>query len=292
MATSPDLGIPYIATQQNQPEITHNEALNMIASVLKSAIAIQNAPPVGPELGDVYIVGDSPSGAWGGRDNAVAFWAGTAWGFVPGLDDDGSPIAMGARLKGLTMYVQTTDSLWRWSGTEWAEVAAGGGGSVKLDEVITSGSQSSVSFPGISQDYRDLELRITGRGTDGANDVGIELQFNGDSGANYDYQQCFLTSSASYVSQTGQSEMRVVQIPAGGSTANMPGGMTVTISDYSQGVFFKSVFSNGQNWEGSNLRTMLTSGVWRDTDPITDILVTLNAGNFVNGSRVSLYGIL
>lgn len=120
MATSPDLGIPYIAAQQGQPEVTHNDALNMLAGMMKGALDFGlNIPPVSPDDGDVHILGSAPTGAWAGEAHKLAYWASTYWLFIPGLDSDGAPIAMGARQAGLSVYVRDDDATYHWTGTAW-----------------------------------------------------------------------------------------------------------------------------------------------------------------------------
>lgn len=37
------------------------------------------APPGSPVAGDSYIVADDATGAWAGRDGAVAVWSGVSW---------------------------------------------------------------------------------------------------------------------------------------------------------------------------------------------------------------------
>ncbi|MGA0561687.1 DUF2793 domain-containing protein [Ancylobacter sp. VNQ12] len=41
-----------------------------------------NAPPATPILGDTYVVGTAPTGAWAGRAKMLAQWAGSAWAFT------------------------------------------------------------------------------------------------------------------------------------------------------------------------------------------------------------------
>lgn len=125
MTTSPVLGVPYVASQQAQPEVTHNEAVAVLTALQRGAISRGlNAPPGGPDDGDSYIVGTSPTGAWAGRANCVAVYVTNAWRFVPGDDGDGGAIAMGADQAGMALYVQAEGGFALWSGSAWA---AGGG---------------------------------------------------------------------------------------------------------------------------------------------------------------------
>jgi hypothetical protein len=124
VTTSTKLGIPYIASQQASPEITHNVALYMIEALLRGVKAQQNAPPGGtPADGDTYLVGTAGSGAWSGKNNLVAIWVSNAWRFVPGFDDDGSQIAIGADHEGMRLFLQDVNYFVRWPGsTAWVSV--------------------------------------------------------------------------------------------------------------------------------------------------------------------------
>lgn len=123
MTSSPDLGLPLIASQQNQPEVTHNEAVRLIAALLNGVISRgTNTPPGAPVDGDAYIIGAAPTGAWAGRANRIAVRIGTAWLFVPFNDSAGTPLAIGARQEGLRVYVRDEDAVYTWTGSAWAIV--------------------------------------------------------------------------------------------------------------------------------------------------------------------------
>lgn len=120
MTTSADLGLAYIAGQQAQPEITHNEALNQLQILQSGVISVAlNTPPGSPTVGDTYILGASPTGAWAGRANCLAGYFGTAWVFVPGNNSAGSPITMGARHEGMMVYSKADNALYVWDGAAW-----------------------------------------------------------------------------------------------------------------------------------------------------------------------------
>ncbi|AGH31356.1 hypothetical protein TVVG_00007 [Tetraselmis viridis virus SI1] len=123
MVTTPIFGIPEIASQQDQPEVTHNEALILIQILMTGAEGQQNTPPGGPSEGQVYIVGDTPTGAWAGRPNKVAIYYGGAWRFLPGVDDSGSSIDIGATHEGIRVYRKDLSALTVWDGAAWVELA-------------------------------------------------------------------------------------------------------------------------------------------------------------------------
>lgn len=120
MTTSPDLGIPFIDQQQAQPEVTHNEALLLLQALTNGVIDRGvDTPAVGPTIGDSYIIGAAPTGAWAGRANCVTIWSGTAWDFIPGETSAGTPITMGVRQEGMRAWVRDEDALYVWSGSAW-----------------------------------------------------------------------------------------------------------------------------------------------------------------------------
>lgn len=127
MTTSPKLGIPFIAAGQASPEVTHNTALIMLQALALGAIDQQNAPPGSPAEGDTYIVGTAGSGAWAGHSNKIATFFG-GWVFIPGVDSDGTPLAMGANQEGLTIYLQSEGGQVTWNGAHWYGTALASSG--------------------------------------------------------------------------------------------------------------------------------------------------------------------
>lgn len=122
MSTSPDLGIPFISGQQAQPEITLNEALVMLhilaVGVIQTGV---NDPPSGspgPQDGDAYIIGTSPTGAWAGRANSLTMFVEGEWRFVPGFDSDGAIIPMGARQEGLKVWDKFDNEMKVWADSD------------------------------------------------------------------------------------------------------------------------------------------------------------------------------
>lgn len=133
MTTLAVLGLPLVASQQAQPEVTHNEALVMLAALLAGVKSVgDNAPPGAPADGDAYVIGTAPSGAWAGRANKLAVRYGGAWVYLPGVASDGSNIAMGAAQEGLRVWSQADNAGFVWTGSAW--VAEGGA----MDEVTVA----------------------------------------------------------------------------------------------------------------------------------------------------------
>lgn len=143
MATSADFGIPYISGTQDQPEVTHNEALNVIQALLNGAVDRgTNTPPGSPSEGDIYIIGSAPTAAWTGRANCVGIYMGTSWQFVPGDDSSGTPITIGARHEGLTVFVRDEDTFYTWNGSSWKANWLEGSATVDPGSLASMGTES------------------------------------------------------------------------------------------------------------------------------------------------------
>jgi hypothetical protein len=125
MTTSADLGLPFIVGGQAQPEVTHNEALLLLQAMTNGAVDRgTNTPPGSPTIGDIYIIGTSPTDAWAGRANCVTIWSGAAWDFIPGETSAGTPITMGARQEGMRVWVRDENTLYIWDGSVWINFAS------------------------------------------------------------------------------------------------------------------------------------------------------------------------
>lgn len=125
MSTTPDLGIPLVAAQQAQPEVTHNEAVTLLAAAHYGVISVGgNTPPGSPTTGDSYVTGSAPTGAWASRPNRLAVYTSGGWRFLPDRDSAGTIITMGARQEGMRVWNKFDNNLYAWDGTAWAAFAS------------------------------------------------------------------------------------------------------------------------------------------------------------------------
>jgi len=88
MTTSNRLDITEMAETQEGRHITVNEAIAKLeaGACLFGAISVlDNAPPVSPAEGDIYVIGTSGSGAWSGQNEKVAVYYNAEWKFLPAL---------------------------------------------------------------------------------------------------------------------------------------------------------------------------------------------------------------
>lgn len=179
----------------------------------------------------------------------------------------------------------------------WTQFSSGGGsGALTLiTKVVTSGSQSSVTFSSIASTFTHLVLSIMGRGSQAATTIDIRLQFNSDTGSNYN-SEVFVqggTGAGSAAEALAAASIRIGDITAASATANYAGLIEAVIQGYAQTTFFKPVAgltSGPKNTSGGGQNVEIASGLWLSTVAINAIKVFPSAGNFVDGSIVALYG--
>ncbi len=85
MSTSANLALPFIEGGELLPDVTLNETLRLIDTLVQLAIVDRdlNVPPGSPAEGQRWIVKASPSptGAWAGHGNHIAAWQDGGWVF-------------------------------------------------------------------------------------------------------------------------------------------------------------------------------------------------------------------
>lgn len=125
MSTTPDMGLPLLSETQQQPEVTHNEALELLTAALYGVIQVSlNTPPGSPTVGDSYVVGAAPTGAWASRAKTIARYTSGGWRFLPDRNSAGTIITMGARQEGLRVWDKSTNNLYVWDGAAWVSFAS------------------------------------------------------------------------------------------------------------------------------------------------------------------------
>jgi hypothetical protein len=115
MTDTVNLGLPCIDAGQAQKHVTHNEALQLLDSLVQLAVLDRDltAPPLSPSEGQRWIVKNtSPSGAWSGHGNQIAAWRDDGWQFIV-------PKA------GWFAYVVDEGALLAWSGSAWVDAITG-----------------------------------------------------------------------------------------------------------------------------------------------------------------------
>lgn len=123
MSTSAVFGFPFLPNGAASVDVIINEYIAMTEAlhVGKQTVG-DNSPPGGSSLMDgmAWVVGSSPTGAWAGHANAIAYRFAGEWRFVPGFDDDGAIIPMGSEQAGMTAFNTDDNTLYHWTGAAWS----------------------------------------------------------------------------------------------------------------------------------------------------------------------------
>jgi hypothetical protein len=181
----------------------------------------------------------------------------------------------------------------------WGFLVQGGGGAeVLITETALSGTAASVPFSSIPATYRDLRIVVRGRSdAAGVNNVDLRMQFNGDTGANYD--SVFTINNNSNTFFNGEiiagTYGYMGQVSAATAPSGVPGVSEIRVYDYRGTTWNKEWQAHCATKRAAstgNLFNFHTSGQWRSTAAITSLTVLPSAGNFIAGTVVSLYGIL
>lgn len=161
----------------------------------------------------------------------------------------------------------------------------------EIQSVTTSGSQSSVVFSGIQGTYRDLLVVVSARSNNASNFDRVLVQFNGDTGANYESAwQGFALSGAFTGGGAARTSAYIGAIGASTSTANLGGVAQARIGRYA-GSSFKAIAGLSTGGGAANTYGDNFHGFWRSTSAVTSMTVLLENSTFVDGSTITLYGI-
>tara|TARA_R110002020_G_scaffold74200_6_gene190113 strand:+ start:2752 stop:7779 length:5028 start_codon:yes stop_codon:yes gene_type:complete len=158
-----------------------------------------------------------------------------------------------------------------------------------LIERVELGSAANITFSNIPQSYDHLELAVYARSDVSGTVKQYGVQFNGDTTASNYERQTFSANSTTVAAFQHSSPVPGI-IPGATSTANVFGAQTIGIQNYALGDRHKSVIILG----GYTTRpeVQLSSGRWKNTDPITSIqLICDGSDEFEVGTVVELRGI-
>lgn len=165
--------------------------------------------------------------------------------------------------------------------------------SISSATVTESGGSSFVEFTTISNAYKFLRIIGCGRTTHATTVAQVRLTFNGDNGTNYRIAGLYgggLNTTGSYW-YTNYSSIEGFEITGANSAANFPGSFIMDIFDYANTNKLTSVIGHQgrSTTTGNDVRQPM--GFWNNAAVVNTIRLSPAAGNFVQNSTFSLYGI-
>ena len=166
-------------------------------------------------------------------------------------------------------------------------------GTVPSSEYLISSTVLDVNTPSVTFDvssfagvYKHLQITYVARSTSG--ETGFFIRFNGDGSSSY--RTHYLLGDGSSVSSStfGPDPRGQIGLLAGsGASANdYRGGIIDLLDPYSA-----SKNTTVRGFSSSQSVVILMSVLWLNTAPVSSIQLTPDNGNFVAGSRFSIYGV-
>jgi hypothetical protein len=169
----------------------------------------------------------------------------------------------------------------------------------RIADSTAGGAVANIDFTSISANFLSILAVLYLRGDTAASNTPVSLRFNNDSSSAYDVEA--MTANSTTVSAAGTASGAATQgqcgrCPANTAPANAFSGGMVMIPNYSSTTGHKPWFTIGQSREASGGTSdnviLYTGGIWAQTPAaISRITFLPGAGNFVAGSRISLYGL-
>jgi hypothetical protein len=163
-----------------------------------------------------------------------------------------------------------------------------------ISDTTLGGSAANVDIASIVGTYAHLLIFAYARGDTAATNTALGVRLNGDAAANYDYQQLGgVGTGVVSGEQFAQTLMSAGFMPANTAGANLFGAHCIFIPHYAGSTNNKVAVSISATKTGVTTATMfnyLVGAFWRSNAAINRITLLPAAGNFVAGTRVSLYG--
>lgn len=180
------------------------------------------------------------------------------------------------------------------AGIPSSSVAGGGGSFALITDTLAGGAVASFNFAAIVGSYLHLRLIFQARSDQGAAQV-VSLRLNGDSGANYYSESISGAAGVAGASEfLGATSGRIGVVPSTAAAAGNAGLIVIDIANYAATVFNKNWVALGGRQESTATSNTIEEnyfGRWGSTAAVTQVTILPAAGNFIAGSRCTLYGI-
>jgi hypothetical protein len=164
---------------------------------------------------------------------------------------------------------------------------------VKIASVsVGSGGAANMEFTSIPATYTDLVVKVSSRSSTATFPTGLRISFNGIGGTSYSFRILRGSgSAATSINSSGNDHIQISNTDAVSATASTFDNTEVYIPDYA-GATNKSVSSDGVSENNATeAYAQLGAGLFSNTAAINQITLVLAAGNFVQYSTATLYGI-
>ncbi len=182
-----------------------------------------------------------------------------------------------------------------------AEAAPAAAGSYDLLETeILTGTTASVTFSSLNSTYgstyQHLQIRMVARSDEAgsSNLRDLRIQVNADTGTNY-AAHVLRGDGAGVYSNAATSQTSVAtamsMLPRPSNPTTQFGAAVIDVLDaFSSSKYSTFRILGGAKPDGED-QIWLGSGLWMNTNALTEIKLFANSGNFGSNSRFSIYGL-
>lgn len=164
----------------------------------------------------------------------------------------------------------------------------------QLANTTLVGAAANIDLTGLSAAYNMLRVMCLLRGTNASATIGVTLQFNGDTGANYDTEAMpGIQNVAVTAAQTlASTSIALGSVPAASASASTFGIIIIEIPFYANTGVRKVLLDRVGfvDTTGSFSRSEANIGSWRNTAAIDRVTLIPSAGNFVANSQAIVHG--
>lgn len=166
-----------------------------------------------------------------------------------------------------------------------------------ISDQLLASPAATVTFASIPGTYKSLKIVIQAACSTAATSEDVYMQANADTGANYSREVIIANStSVSAVQTLSNATPGIINVPCASGFTNGSSGAEISIPNYVGTVFLKTARGNSEGWStatASTFQTLQISWVWANTAAITQLVFgqAAGGGNFIVGSRFTLYGI-
>jgi hypothetical protein len=165
-----------------------------------------------------------------------------------------------------------------------------------LGDVVLTSAQAVVSFASIPATYAHLVVAYQVRSSSaGVATVRLQMRVNNDSGSNYNSQLVAGNNTTAFAQvQSGANHGYLGNVPAATATAGQSGSGSIEIPNYAGTTFWKNAIyqtTRDENSAGANMVHYRGHVVWRSTAAINRVDLFFYSGDFIAGSRITLYGV-
>lgn len=179
----------------------------------------------------------------------------------------------------------------------WTVPSGSGGALVRIDQVVTSGSQATVDFSSIPNSYSALVVEFFSRDTQGGTSaIAVRVKINNDAtSGNYTAAAFSGVQNGAGIASTSAASVKGVFVhanPQDGNTAGIVGAGSIHVAGYAGTTFHKVVRSETAYEDGTaNLTRLMLSARWKSTAAINQLTFSTDGTAFKDGSVFTLYGV-